>query len=76
MTGVLCTVYGAQVYLGVFHRFSINIRIELHFFRLHWEMERHWSRVNLVKREALLKDLHATSVFHFPMQTKKVYFNT
>ena len=42
MTGVLCTVYGAQVY-----------------FFLHWEMTGHWSRVNLVKYEALLKDLHA-----------------
>ena len=36
--------------LGVFHRFNINIRIDVHFFLLHWEMKGHWSRVNLVKR--------------------------
>ena len=24
-------------FLGVFHRFSINVRIEVHFFRLHRE---------------------------------------
>ena len=34
-------------------------------FRLHCEMKGHWSRVNLVKHEALLKDLHATSVLSF-----------
>ena len=32
-------------------------------------------RVNLVKREALLKDLHATSDLLFPNANKKVYFN-
>ena len=44
----------------------IHLRIEVHFFRLHWEMKGHWSCVNLVKREALLKDLHVTSVLSFP----------
>ena len=38
-------------------------------------MKGHWSRVNLVKSEALLKDLHATSVLLFPNENKKVYFN-
>ena len=38
-------------------------------------MKGHWSRVNLEKREALLKDLHATSVLSFPNANKKVYFN-
>ena len=42
---------------------------------LHWEMKGHWSRVNLLKHEALLKDLHATSAFSFPNANKKVYFN-
>ena len=46
------------------------------FFRLHWEMEGHWSRVNLVKREVLLKDLQATSILSFPnANEKKGYFN-
>ena len=54
---------------------NIHLRIEVHFFCLHWEMKGHWSRVNLVKREALLKDLHATSVLSFPNANKKVYFN-
>ena len=36
--------------LGVICRFSINIRIEVHLFCLHWEMKGHWSRVNLVER--------------------------
>ena len=52
----------------------LQLRIEVHFlFALgnKW----HGSCVNLVKREALLKDLHAPVSFHFPMQTKKVYFN-
>ena len=40
--------------------------IEVHFFRLHWEMKGHWLSVNFVKREALLKDLHTTSVLSFP----------
>ena len=37
-------------FIGVFHCFSINIRIKEHFFRLHWEMKGHLSCVNLVKR--------------------------
>ena len=43
----------------------------LFFFRLHWEMKGHWSRVNLW--EALLKDLHATSVLSFPNANEKKY---
>ena len=40
-------------------------------FCLHWEMKGHWSRqVKLVKQEALLKDLHATSVLAFPNANK------
>ena len=38
-------------------------------------MKGHWSPVNLVKREALLKDLLATSVLPFPNTNKKVYIN-
>ena len=37
--------------LWVFHRLSINVKIEVHFLCLHWEMKVHWSRVNLMKRE-------------------------
>ena len=33
-------------------------------------MKGHWSRVNLVKREALLKDLRATIVLSFPNAKK------
>ena len=33
-------------------------------------MKGHWLRVNLVKRKALLKDLHATSVLSFPNAKK------
>ena len=56
--------------------FGLYLRIEVHFFRLHWEMKGHWSHVNLVKRFALLKDLHVTSVRSFPIANKKkVYFN-
>ena len=54
---------------------QMHLRIEVHFFRLYWEMKGHWSRENLVKREALLKGLHATSVLPFPNANKKVYFN-
>ena len=53
----------------------LYLRIEVYFFHLHLEMKGHWSRVNLVKLEALLKDLHATSVLSFPNANKKVYFN-
>ena len=52
------------------------LRIEVHFFCLHWEMKGHWSRVNLVKREALLKDLHGTSVLSFPNANKKSVFQS
>ena len=38
-------------------------------------MKEHWSSVNVVKREALLEDLHATSVISFPNANEKVYFN-
>ena len=38
-------------------------------------MKGYWSRVNLVKHEALLKDLHATSVLSFPNVNNNVYFN-
>ena len=34
-------------------------------------MKGHWSRVNLVNREARLKDLHATSALSFPSANKK-----
>ena len=44
----------------------INIRIEVHFFLLHWEMKGHWSRVNLW--EALHKIYMWPVFFHFPMQ--------
>ena len=55
-----------------------HLRIEVPFFCLHWEMKGHRSHVNLVKHEALPKDLHAIRMiytvlvfFYFPMQTKK-----
>ena len=38
-------------------------------------MNGHWSRGNIVKREAILNDLNATSVLSFPHANKKVYFN-
>ena len=38
-------------------------------------MKGHWLRVNLVKREALLKDLHASSVLSFLNANTKVYIN-
>ena len=47
------------------------LRIEVQFLRLHWEMKGHWSRVNLVKRETLLKDLHPTSIRSFPNANEK-----
>ena len=34
-------------------------------------MKGHWSRVNPVKREAILKDLHATGVLSFPNANEK-----
>ena len=43
-----------------------HLRIVVHFFGFHWKMKRHWSRVNLVRREVLLKDWHTTSVLSFP----------
>ena len=49
---------------------NLYLRIEVHFFRLHWEIKGHWSCVNFVKREAFLKDLHATSVLSFPNANK------
>ena len=49
----------------------LHLRIEVHFFRLHLEMKGHLSRVNPVKREVLLKDLHATSVLSFPNANAK-----
>ena len=52
----------------------IYLRIEVHSFSLHWEMKGHWSRVNLVLCEALLKDLHVTNVLSFPNANKKVYY--
>ena len=56
--------------------YKVYLRIEVHFFCLYWEMKGHWSCVNLVKREALLKDLHTTIVLSFPnANKKKVYFN-
>ena len=32
--------------LGIICHFSINIRVKVHFFSLHWEMKGHWSCVN------------------------------
>ena len=46
------------------------------FFCLHWEMKGHWSRVNLVKPEALLKDLDTTSVLSFPNANQKSVFQS
>ena len=54
----------------------INLRIEVHFFRLHWEMKGHWSSVNLVKYEALLKDFTCDRrPFISKCKRTKVYFN-
>ena len=39
-------------------------------------MKGNLSRVNLVKHEALLKDLHATSVLSFPNANENVFFNS
>ena len=58
-------------FLGVFHRFNINIRIEVHFFRLHWEMKGQWSRVNLWEALRTPQDLHETSVLSFPDANEK-----
>ena len=56
--------------------YRIQLRIEKNFFCLNWEMKGRWSSVNHVKCEALLNDLHATSVLSFPnANKKKVYFN-
>ena len=55
----------------------LYLRIEVHFFCLHWEMKGYGSLVNLVKREVLLKDLHGISVLSFPNANKReLYFNT
>ena len=51
-----------------------QLRIGVHCFCLHWEMKGHWSRVNLVKCAALLKELHTTTAFISQLK-KKVYFN-
>ena len=53
---------------------AIYLRIEVHFFCLHWEIKGHWLSVNVVKGEALFKDLRATSVLSFPNANKKLYF--
>ena len=58
-------------FLGVFHRFSIKIRIEVYFFRLHWEMKGHWSCVNLWEALHASQDLHVTSVLSFPNANEK-----
>ena len=50
---------------------SYYLRIKVHFLCLHWEMKGHWSRVNLVKRKALLKGLHTTSFLSFPNANHK-----
>ena len=56
-------------FLGVICRYSINIRIEVHFlFAL-------GNGRTQVACKALLKDLHATRVLSFPDANKKVYFN-
>ena len=55
-----------------------HLRIEIHFFVCIWKWDRrHRSWVNLLKREALLRDdLHATCVLSFPNANKKVYFKS
>ena len=59
-------------FLGEFRRLSINIiRIEIHFFRLHWEMKGHRSRVNLWEVLCASQDLHVTSVLSFPNTYEK-----
>ena len=62
-------------FIRVFHRYSINIRIEVHFFCLRGEMKGHWARVNLCEALRSSQDLHVTSVLSFPNANKKVYFN-
>ena len=59
--------------LGVICLFSINIRILVHFFCLHWEMKSHLARENLW--EARNKINTRPVPFYLPMRTKKVYFN-
>ena len=59
---------------GISLCYRLYLRIKVQFFCLHLEMKGHWSRVNLVKREALHKIYTRPVSFHFPMQTKKKVF--
>ena len=43
-------------WMSCFLCFLYQLRIEVHFFSLHWEMKGHWSRVNLLKREPNAKN--------------------
>ena len=51
--------------------FSINIKIEVHFFCLHWEMKGHWSRENFWEALRASQHLHMTSVLSFPNANKE-----
>ena len=51
--------------MSVIHMKRCSFKDLKHYFCLNWKMKRHWTRVNHVKREALLKDLHVTSAFSF-----------
>ena len=63
-------------FLEVICHLTINIRIEVHFLILHWEMKGHWSRVNLKEELRASQDLHMTSVLSFPnANKKKINFN-
>ena len=56
MTLIFSSFYG---FLLLYHKYRKTL------FCLYWEMKGHGSRVHLVKREALLKDLHATGILSF-----------
>ena len=65
-------------FLGVFHRFSINIRIEVQkctLFSFALGNERTLVACKSLRSASRFTRFTRYQPFHFPMQTKKVYFN-
>ena len=63
----------ARIWIYIQFQFCVirlNISGLKYTFCLHWEKKGHGLRVNLVKREALLKDLYAIRVLAFISQYK------
>ena len=67
---------GFSTFLGVFQRSSINMRIEVNFCSFALGKWKDTGRMSTIEKHLVSHKIYTWPVpFHFPMETKRVYYN-